>query len=73
MAPHWWSGTSEGFVYSSFYHIQSLLLDKIHICILTTDFKICFANDNDDDDDDDDDDEDDDDDDDDDHNDNDED
>ena len=25
---------SEGFVYSSLYHLQSLLLDKIHICIL---------------------------------------
>ena len=40
---------SEGFVYSSLYHLQSLLLDKIHICILVIDFDISFDDDNDDD------------------------
>ena len=39
---------SEGFVYSSLYHLQSLLLDKIHICILVIDFDISFDDDNDD-------------------------
>ena len=42
---------SEGFVYSSLYHLQSLLLDKIHICILVIDFDISFDDDNDGDDD----------------------
>ena len=51
------SAISEGFVYSSLYHLESLplLLDKIHICILIIDLKIYFFDDDDNDDNDDDD------------------